>query len=106
MATEFVGGSITSPGLGEGGEGCCPAPTPHDPQTPESIIDLLRTTNPWAADADFDHHGYGLVTAARSGFQCSFRRVDTIKRRRLRGARDRQRFTYRSRAASRACWTI
>ena len=80
VATEFVGGSITSPGLGEGGGGVLPGANPADPQTPQSVVDLMRSANPWAADADFDHHGYGLVTATRRGFSCSFRRVATIKR--------------------------
>ena len=71
VATEFVGGSITSPGLGEGGGGVLPGANPADPQTPESIVDLLRSTNPWAADADFDHHGYGLVTATDKSFKCT-----------------------------------
>ncbi len=94
VATEFVGGSITSPGLGEGGGGVLPGANPANPQTPESIIDLLRSTNPWAADADFDHHGYGLVTATEKGFRCTLRRVDTVKRR-SRTALSDERFTYR-----------
>jgi alkaline phosphatase D len=94
VATEFVGGSITAPGLGEGGGGVLPGANPYDPQTPESIIDLLRATNPWAADADFDHHGYGLVTAGRRGLKCTLRRVDTVKRR-SRMALPDERFSYR-----------
>ena len=65
LATEFVGGSISSPGLGEGGGGMLPGANPLEPNTPESIIDILKDTNPWAVDADFDHHGYGLVEASR-----------------------------------------
>ena len=76
VATEFVGGSISSPGLGEGGGGILPGADPSNPNTPESIIDLLRSTNPWAADAEFDHHGYGLVEATRKGFSCTLRRVE------------------------------
>ena len=94
VATEFVGGSITSPGLGEGGGGVLPGANPADPQTPESIIDLLRSTNPWAVDADFDHHGYGLVTATQKGFSCTLRRVDSVKRR-SRTALPDDRFAYR-----------
>ena len=30
-------------------------------------------------DAEFDHHGYGLVEATQSHFSCKLRRVDTIK---------------------------
>jgi alkaline phosphatase D len=81
VATEFVGCSITSPGLGEGGGGILPGADPNNPKTPQSIVDLLRSTNPWAVDADFDHHGYGLVTANQRSLSCTLRRVDTIKRR-------------------------
>ena len=63
VATEFVGGSITSQGLGEGGGGVVPGANPRNPKTPQAIIDLLREANPWVKDADFDHHGYGLVEA-------------------------------------------
>ena len=94
VATEFVAGSITSPGLGEGGGGVLPGGNPDNPNTPESIIDLLRSANPWARDADFDHHGYGLVKASKNGFNCTFRRVDTV-RRRSRAALPDQRFAYR-----------
>lgn len=79
VATEFVGGSISSPGLGEGGGGILPGADPANPQTPESIIDLLKSTNPWAVDADFDHHGYGLVEASQRDFRCTLRRVDKVK---------------------------
>jgi len=94
VATEFVAGSITSPGLGEGGGGVLPGANPADPQTPESIVDLLRSTNPWAVDADFDHHGYGVVTATDDDLRCIFRRIDTVKRRSRTALPDR-RFTYR-----------
>jgi len=94
VATEFVGGSITSPGLGEGAGGVLPGANPYDPRTPEAIIDVLRSTNPWARDADFDHHGYGLVTATRNSFECTLRRVDTVKRPSRTTLPDK-RFTYR-----------
>jgi alkaline phosphatase D len=79
VATEFVGGSITSIGAGEGGGGVIPG-NPRNPQTPPAVIDALRSANPWARDADLDHHGYGLAVASRQGFRCTFRRVDTVKR--------------------------
>ncbi len=31
--------------------------------------------------ADLDHHGYGLVQASRGGFECTLKRLETIKRR-------------------------
>jgi alkaline phosphatase D len=95
VATEFVGGSISSPGLGEGGGGILPGANPSNPQTPESIVDLLRSSNPWAADADFDHHGYGLVAATQKGFKCTLRRVEGVKSRSQRKALPDKRFTYR-----------
>ena len=79
VATEFVGGSITSQGLGEGGGGVVPGANPRNPKTPQGIIDLLRSANPWVKDADFDHHGYGLVEAGASGLKCTFRRVSSTK---------------------------
>jgi alkaline phosphatase D len=94
VATEFVGGSITSAGLGEGGGGVLPGADPYNPRTPESIVDLLRSSNPWAVDADFDHHGYGLVSANQRSLACTLRRVDTVKRPSRTALPDR-RFSYR-----------
>ncbi|HEX5894803.1 MAG TPA: alkaline phosphatase D family protein [Thermoleophilaceae bacterium] len=94
VATEFVGGSITSIGLGEGAGGVLPGANPFNPQTPPAIVDLLRQENPWVRDADFDHHGYGLVTAGPKSFSCTLRRTATIKSR-SREALPGRRFTYR-----------
>jgi alkaline phosphatase D len=80
VATEFVGGSITSQGPGEGGGGVIPGADPNNPHTPQAIIDLLQQANPWVKNADLDHHGYGLVKASAKSFRCTFRRVDTVKR--------------------------
>ena len=79
VATEFVGGSISSPGLGEGGGGILPGADPFNPNTPEAYIDALKGANPWAVDAEFDHHGYGLVEATQGHFSCKLRRVNTVK---------------------------
>ena len=79
LATEFVGGSITSQGLGEGGGGVLPNVDPFNPNTPKAIIDALRGANPWVENADFDHHGYGLAKATRKDFSCTLRRVSSIK---------------------------
>lgn len=84
VATEFVGGSITSQGLGEGGGGLVPGADPRNPDTPEEIKDLLREANPWVLDADFDHHGYGLAVAGPKDFRCTFKRVATTKKRTAR----------------------
>ena len=94
VATEFVGGSISSPGLGEGGGGILPGADPYNPNTPEAIIDLLKSTNPWAVDAEFDHHGYGLVEATQKNFSCKLRRVDTVKTASRKALPDK-RFSYR-----------
>jgi alkaline phosphatase D len=94
IATEFVGGSISAPGLGEGAGGILPDADPYNPKTPEGIIDVLRSTNPWAADAEFDHHGYGLVEATQESFSCKLRRVDTVKTASRRALPDK-RFSYR-----------
>ncbi len=80
VATEFVGGSITSQSLGEGAGNLVPGADPLNPKTPQGLIDVLKDANPWAQNADFDHHGYGLVAATRKDFRCTFRRVKTIKK--------------------------
>jgi alkaline phosphatase D len=81
VATEFVGGSITSSGFGETGYAGVIQGNDQNPATPPGILNALRQINPWVADADLDHHGYGLVEATPRGFDVRFRRVRTIKRR-------------------------
>jgi alkaline phosphatase D len=74
VAVEFVGGSITSTNLGE---------TSNDanPRTDPATVAQLRGFNPWVDQADFDHHGYAVVEASRNGFECTLKRIETIKRR-------------------------
>ena len=85
VALEFVGGSITSPSLGETdlpiGGGNVIRGNDANPDTPPAIIDALRGFNPWVDQADFDHHGYGLVEATPAKFDVTFKRLQTIKRR-------------------------
>jgi alkaline phosphatase D len=85
VAVEFVGGSITSQNFGEtnvdAGGGVIIPGNDRNPNTPPAIIDALRAFNPWIDQADFDHHGYALVTASRTGFDCTLKRVATIKER-------------------------
>jgi alkaline phosphatase D len=81
VATEFVGGSISSQGLGEGGGGIIPGADPFNPNTPQAIKDLLFDANPWVKDADTDHHGYGVVKATSTSLECRLRRIATAKRR-------------------------
>ena len=85
VAVEFVGGSVTSAGLGEtdlpAGGGVVIKGNDKNPHTDPSIIEALKGINPWVDQADFDHHGYGLVKASRSSLDVRLRRVKTIKQR-------------------------
>jgi len=84
---EFVAGSITSSGLGEtdlpagtaGGKPVIIKGHDANPNTPESIIKILRGINSWVEDADFDHHGYGSATVSSSNYECELVRMATIK---------------------------
>jgi alkaline phosphatase D len=83
VALEFVGGSITSTSLGERDldvGGITLPGNDQNPQTPPAIIEALRGLNPWADNADLDHHGYGRVTATQEHFDCQLVRLATIKR--------------------------
>jgi alkaline phosphatase D len=84
VATELVGGSITSQSLGEtnldAGEGNVIKGNDANPATAPALIDALRGFNPQVDNADFDHHGFGSVTASASGFSCEMVRMDTIKK--------------------------
>lgn len=84
VALEFVGGSITSQGLGEttldAGGGATIKGNDRNPNTPPALIEALRSINPWVDNADFDHHGYGVVEARPAGLDCKLVRMQTIKR--------------------------
>jgi alkaline phosphatase D len=83
-AIEFVGGSVTSSGLGEtdlpAGGGVIIKGNDKSPHTDPSIIDALKGINPWVDQADFDHHGYGKVVATKDSFDCEMVRLQTIKK--------------------------
>jgi alkaline phosphatase D len=85
VALEFVGGSITSQSLGETdlpiGGGQVLKGNDANPNTAPAIIDVLRQVNPWVDQADFDHHGYGLVKADAKTFDVTLQRVPSIKKR-------------------------
>jgi len=85
VAVEFVGGSISSWGLGEkgfeGGGGVTIEGNDQNPSTSPALIDALRGINPWVDAADFDHHGYGRVTATQDELRCDLVRLQTVKRR-------------------------
>ena len=84
VATEFVGGSVTSQSLGEidldAGGGNVIKGNDANPNTPTAIIDALRGINPQVDQADFDHHGFGVIDARSDGLTCSLVRVETIKK--------------------------
>jgi len=84
VAVEFVGGSITSVGLGEltldAGGGVKIQGNDANPHTDPALIAELRNINPWVDQADFDHHGYGVVEARSDGLDCNLVRMDTIKK--------------------------
>jgi alkaline phosphatase D len=85
VATELVGGSITSQSLGEtdlnAGGGTMIKGNDADPATSPALIDALRSINPQVDNADFDHHGFGAVTATPNGLTCEMVRMQTIKKR-------------------------
>ena len=55
--TSTAGGGVTIPG------------NDANPNTPQALIDALRGINPWVDQADFDHHGYGLVEGQPQGLR-------------------------------------
>ena len=85
VATEIIGGSVTSLALGEGdipiGGGTVLKGNDANPNTAPAIIDALVGLNPWVDYADFDHHGYVVVEATRTQLTAKLRRIDTIKKR-------------------------
>jgi alkaline phosphatase D len=50
------------------------------PNTAPAVIDALRAVNPWVDQADFDHHGYGVVKADAKAFDVTLQRVPSIKK--------------------------
>jgi alkaline phosphatase D len=85
VAVEFVGGSITSTNFGEmtvdAGGGVVIPGNDANPHTDPAVLNALRAFNPWIDQADLDHHGYALVKASGSGFDCTLKRLSTIKQR-------------------------
>jgi alkaline phosphatase D len=85
VAVEFVGGSVTSAGLGEidlpAGNGVVVKGNDQNPKTDPALIEALKGINPWIDTADTDHHGYGKVVATKDSFDCQMVRLQTIKKR-------------------------
>ena len=83
VAVEFVSGSISSGGMGEGGVDLgdghqFPGDDMNPHSTPE-VLPVLRGYNPWIKQGDVDHHGYVSVTATPKTFDVEMRRMATIK---------------------------
>ena len=76
VATEFVGGSISSPGLGEGGGGILPGADPYNPNTPESIIDLLKRPTRGPSTPTSTTTATGSSRRPQKNFSCKLRRVE------------------------------
>ena len=83
VATEFVGGSVSSstepevnaivrsPGWG----------TPDAPQMPAEELARRVAANPWYSELDYLHHGYVVCEASKSSFKATFRKLRTVRRR-------------------------
>ena len=87
VGIEFVGGSICSQGLGDGGLNAAfpgllaaDAATTPFPRTGKAIYDILLAANPWLTNGDVDHHGYGRIKADGAGFGCDLVRMKTVKK--------------------------
>jgi alkaline phosphatase D len=82
VATEFVGGSITSasdpevqsilrtPGYG----------TPDAPAMPAAELAAQKAVNPWFKELDYLRHGYVVCEASRSTFKATYKKLETIRR--------------------------
>jgi alkaline phosphatase D len=84
VGVEFVSGSISSGGMGEGGvdlgDGHVFAGDRENPHLTPDVMPVLREYNPWIANGDIDHHGYVKVTATPKTFDVEMRRMETIRR--------------------------
>ena len=83
VASEFVGGSISSPTEPEvlaivrsAGWG-----TPDAPAMPAEELARRRAANPWYSELDYLHHGYVVCEASRNSFKATFRKLRTVRRR-------------------------
>jgi alkaline phosphatase D len=83
VATEFVGGSVSSatepevnaivktPGWG----------TPDAPAMPPDELARRVAANPWYSELDYLHHGYVVCEASKSSFKATYKKTKTIRRR-------------------------
>ncbi len=86
VATEFVGGSVTSASdpevnaiIKKAGYG-----TPDDPAQPASEIATQRAVNPWFRELDYLHHGYVVCRATTRELKVTMKKLETIRRRTTR----------------------
>lgn len=83
VATEFVGGSITSPGtpetntlLGIPGYGTLDAPS-----IPAAEMATRRAANPYSKELDYVSHGYVVCEAGSKTFKATYKKLETVRRR-------------------------
>jgi alkaline phosphatase D len=60
---EFVGGSVTSPGL------------PQESDLPPALFDNLVSLNPHITFSDFVNRGYGVIDVSATGLDCQLKKV-------------------------------
>jgi alkaline phosphatase D len=83
VATEFVGGSVTSATEPEisaivkrAGWG-----TPDAPAMPADELTRRLAANPWYKELDYLHHGYAVCEASPTSFKTTFKKLRTVRRR-------------------------
>jgi alkaline phosphatase D len=83
VATEFVGGSISSPTEPEI-NAIVKSPgwgTPDAPAIPKEELARRSAANPWYSELDYLHHGYVVCEASKASFKATFRKLETVRRR-------------------------
>lgn len=78
VATEFVGGSVTSLGIREGLEGQSGAPI--SPQAFEALATGVRAANPHIKYDNLDDRGFGLLEATQDELKVQYKSVDATRR--------------------------
>jgi alkaline phosphatase D len=78
VATEFVGGSLTSLGIPELVQGTSGLPLTPDQIT--TVTGQLRTVNPHLKYDEQESRGYGVLTASEGELRVEFKAVDALRR--------------------------
>lgn len=81
VATEFVGGSISSITFAQLDTASQSLKNTQATTVPKLIYDYLRGLNPWVKEADLGSYGYAVVEASPEKLDVTFRRIQTIKKR-------------------------